>query len=73
MRTHRKQNEEAEHMPLFRIQIATVLAVLATSIAPSKENSWSRARRMKWTQSRYHLALSDMPKLIALEADQTQK
>jgi|PlaIllAssembly_1097288.scaffolds.fasta_scaffold1745100_1 hypothetical protein len=31
------------------------------------------ARRMQWTQGRYHLGLSDIPKLIALEADQTQK
>lgn len=42
-------------------------------LTPSDENSWSRARRMKWTQGRYHLGLSDIPKLIALEADQTQK
>jgi hypothetical protein len=42
-------------------------------ISPSDENSWSHARRMKWTQGRYHLALSDIPKLIALEADQIQK
>jgi len=42
-------------------------------IAPSDENSWSRARRMKWTQGRYHLALSDIPKLIALEADPAQQ
>lgn len=42
-------------------------------LAPSEENSWSRARRMKWTQGRYHLGLSDIPKLIALEADPAQK
>lgn len=42
-------------------------------LTASNENSWSRARRIKWTQGRYHLALSDIPKLIALEADQTQK
>jgi len=42
-------------------------------LTPPDENSWSRARRMKWTQGRYHLGLSDIPKLIALEADQTQK
>ena len=42
-------------------------------LTPSDENSWSRARRMKWTQGRYHLGLSDIPKLIALEADQIQK
>jgi len=38
-------------------------------LTASNENSWSRARRIKWTQGRYHLALSDIPKLIALEAD----
>jgi len=42
-------------------------------LTATDENSWSRARRIKWTQGRYHLALSDIPKLIALEVDQTQK
>jgi hypothetical protein len=37
------------------------------------QKSWSHARRIRWTQGRYHLGLSNIPKLITLEADQVQK
>ena len=38
-------------------------------VTPADEKSWSHARRIRWTQGRYHLGLSDIPKIVTLEAD----
>ena len=42
-------------------------------VKPADQQGWSRARRVRWTQGPYHLGLSDIPKLVTLEADQVQK
>ena len=45
----------------------------SADVTPEGEQSWSRARRVRWTEGPYHLGLSDIPKLVTLEADQAQK
>lgn len=43
------------------------------TLTPPDAKSWSRARRMTWTRPPYLLGLSDVPKLISLAANPTQK